>query len=354
MRRTRGSVLTGGALAGLVVALLAVAGPAAAETKTDSQRGVRYGELDTSRGVRALQLQLRKVGARPGPIDGRLGRRTVAAVRRFQRAKGLAVDGVVGPLTAGALRRPEAMAVTGSGLTRPQGSRRVRALQSRLRRAGARPGPIDGRYGPKTAAAVRRFQRREDLRVDGRVDKTTAVALAKRSGAGTKPKPAQGPSGRSPSRPTAPSADHSDPRDAAGAGQDKTSNGPGAAGKDDRGVGRNWLFLLAVLPLLAAVAVVVTLSRRKAAPRQADADAGTNGDNGHVPGRIPDPNGSNGHAAVTEFPMLAEDELEPASVSGQEARPWVVSPGGESADRRSRRGVGSHHAQGGSRDRVHR
>src|ERR1700742_3159784 len=41
----------------------------------------------------------------------------------------------------------------GAGYTRPEGSDRVRDLQRRLTRLGYRPGPIDGRFGPRTEAA---------------------------------------------------------------------------------------------------------------------------------------------------------------------------------------------------------
>ena len=46
--------------------------------------------------------------------------------------------------------------VTWRALARSLG---VRGLQLRLRRAGARPGPIDGLYGPRTKAAVARLKR---------------------------------------------------------------------------------------------------------------------------------------------------------------------------------------------------
>ena len=43
----------------------------------------------------------------------------------------------------------------------------VRALQSRLARAGDTPGPIDALYGPRTEQAVARFQAAHGLHVDG-------------------------------------------------------------------------------------------------------------------------------------------------------------------------------------------
>jgi hypothetical protein len=65
----------------------------------------------------------------------------------------------------------------GDGYRRPHGSRAVRALQLRLRAGGFRPGPIDGLFGPRTQAAVRWFQRRHDVKVDGIVGPQTRKPL---------------------------------------------------------------------------------------------------------------------------------------------------------------------------------
>ena len=55
----------------------------------------------------------------------------------------------------------------GAGYSEPNGSQQVRALQKQLVRAGERPGPLDGRFGPLTEAAVERFQAGHGLAVDG-------------------------------------------------------------------------------------------------------------------------------------------------------------------------------------------
>lgn len=59
-----------------------------------------------------------------------------------------------------------AVLALGSGYV-GHGSGRVRALQRRLLQAGYAPGPIDGRYGPRTEQAVIRFQAVHGLQVDG-------------------------------------------------------------------------------------------------------------------------------------------------------------------------------------------
>ena len=116
--------------------------------------------------VRALQRRLLQAGYAPGPIDGRYGPRTEQAVIRFQAAHGLQVDGIAGPLTFAALSRPSVVLYPGAGYV-GHGSGRVRALQRRLLQAGYAPGPIDGRYGPRTEQAVIRFQAAHGLQVDG-------------------------------------------------------------------------------------------------------------------------------------------------------------------------------------------
>jgi peptidoglycan hydrolase-like protein with peptidoglycan-binding domain/DNA invertase Pin-like site-specific DNA recombinase len=70
----------------------------------------------------------------------------------------------------------------GSGYELPNGSSQVRHLQRQLRRLGHRPGPIDGLFGPLTDGAVRRFQTKAGLRVDGLVGPSTARHLARSMG----------------------------------------------------------------------------------------------------------------------------------------------------------------------------
>ena len=129
--------------------------------------------------VRNLQRTLVRRGydlGAPG-VDGRFGPLTAAAVRRFQRRNRLTVDGVVGSATRAALRSSTRLIRRGDGYAMPGGSDSVRRLQRRLRRASEHPGPVDGRFGPVTESAVRRFQRRARLSVDGLVGAATVGAL---------------------------------------------------------------------------------------------------------------------------------------------------------------------------------
>jgi DNA invertase Pin-like site-specific DNA recombinase len=72
----------------------------------------------------------------------------------------------------------------GTGYRSPSGSLRVREVQRRLKRAGARPGPVDGLFGPLTRAAVKRFQRRHHVAPTGVVGRRTLALLRSRTGRG--------------------------------------------------------------------------------------------------------------------------------------------------------------------------
>ena len=150
-----------------------------------------------SRAVRSLQTKLTADGFSPGPVDGRFGPLTKAAVQRFQQADGLAVDGIVGPrtrygLTAGGL-------LPGAGATDPTGSSAVKALQRRLKHSGFSSGAADGRYGPRTMAAVKRFQHARHLAASGIASAATLRALAN----STHRPPAPPPKHQAPAKPKA-------------------------------------------------------------------------------------------------------------------------------------------------------
>jgi peptidoglycan hydrolase-like protein with peptidoglycan-binding domain/DNA invertase Pin-like site-specific DNA recombinase len=141
--------------------------------------GAGYGQPQGEPRVRALQRRLRALGLRPGPVDGLYGPRTAAAVARLQRDSGLTIDGIVGPQTRRVLKAEAPPLVPGAGYGQPGGSRQVREVQRKLRALGQRPGPVDGMYGPRTRAAVERFQRAADRPATGVLTSAAALALAR-------------------------------------------------------------------------------------------------------------------------------------------------------------------------------
>ncbi len=127
--------------------------------------------------IAGLQIALRQHGLYRGPVDALQGPKTVRAVRLFQRRHRLAVDGVAGPKTRAALGRRGRPLFGARAIRRGARGYDVGVLQFLLRRHGLRVGRLDGSFGPRTAAAVRRFQRRTGLTPDAIVGPRTTRRL---------------------------------------------------------------------------------------------------------------------------------------------------------------------------------
>jgi peptidoglycan hydrolase-like protein with peptidoglycan-binding domain len=148
--------------------------------------------------VRRLQRGLRRAGYAPGPVDGRYGPLTTAAVEQFQANHALRVDGIVGPATRHTLRAAPVLSL-GAGEGSVHGSPAVAYLQRQLTRAGFRPGPVDGRFGPRTEHALLAFQRSRHVATDGIAGPVTGRALQSVGRVSRRP---TGPKGKAaPSRP---------------------------------------------------------------------------------------------------------------------------------------------------------
>jgi peptidoglycan hydrolase-like protein with peptidoglycan-binding domain len=126
--------------------------------------------------VAGLQVALRAYGFYLGPIDGISGKGTAIAIRAFQRSSRLPVDGIAGKSTRRALGRLGKPLFGERTLRRGRVGWDVSVLQFLLARHGIGR-VIDGYFGGETAAAVRRFQRRSGLAVDGIAGPMTMAAL---------------------------------------------------------------------------------------------------------------------------------------------------------------------------------
>jgi len=127
--------------------------------------------------VAGVQIALRERGLYEGSVDGVQGPKTLRAIRAFQRRNDLAVDGLVGPRTRAALGWRGQPLFGRRIIRRGMRGYDVGVLQFLLRRHGLRVRRLDGRFGPRTDATVRRFQRRAGLAPDGVVGARTARRL---------------------------------------------------------------------------------------------------------------------------------------------------------------------------------
>jgi murein DD-endopeptidase MepM/ murein hydrolase activator NlpD len=126
--------------------------------------------------VAALQVALHARGLYAGTIDGVAGPQTKRAVLAYQRRAGLERDGIAGPRTLAALG---GHARLGARLLAPgRHGLDVAALQFTLAVHGFPSGTFDGVFGPRTEAALRRFQYWAGLVADGRAGHGTAAELA--------------------------------------------------------------------------------------------------------------------------------------------------------------------------------
>jgi LysM repeat protein len=123
-----------------------------------------------------LQVALRAYGFYLGPIDAISGQGTATAIRAFQRSSRLPVDGIAGERTRRALGRLGGPLYGDRTLRRGRVGWDVSVLQFLLARHGIGR-VIDGYFGRETDAAVRSFQRRSGLAVDGIAGPMTLAAL---------------------------------------------------------------------------------------------------------------------------------------------------------------------------------
>jgi len=141
--------------------------------------------------VRWVQSALNQIMALRLPLDGMMGPALRSALRSFQKREGLPVDGVVGPETERAL-------LAARGGTPPETSDKasasefeyewesevnrsspeyIRWVQQALNKTIGVQLVVDGISGSMTRSAVRSFQQRQGLMVDGIVGPQTEGAL---------------------------------------------------------------------------------------------------------------------------------------------------------------------------------
>ena len=119
--------------------------------------------------IRSVQETLNNRGYKAGPASGKLTQQTRNAIRAFQKSENLEDSGHLNPGTLGALG-----VLTGEP---SYGKSLVSAVQRALENRGFHPGGADGKLGDETRAALRAFQKSENLEATGLPNDRTLQSL---------------------------------------------------------------------------------------------------------------------------------------------------------------------------------
>ncbi|MFS1519063.1 peptidoglycan-binding protein [Bacillus sp. SCS-151] len=135
---------------------------------------LRYGH--TGQAVKTLQLKLKNLAMYHSHIDGVYGKKTKEAVQLFQSKTQLATDGITDQKTLTTLAKFDTLhkqKVLSYGSTGEE----VVKLQHQLQNLGYYEGHVDGIFGPLTLAAVKTYQQRNKLTIDGIAGRQTLQHL---------------------------------------------------------------------------------------------------------------------------------------------------------------------------------
>ncbi len=145
-------------------------------------------QLGSSRSeVTPLQNRLKELGYYSGSVTGQYDQATMDAVTAFQQRNGQWVDGVAGEDTQRALYSSAALPFGSTKVQATSSAYRtlkldmsgddVKQLQARLQALYYYNGSLDGKYGTTTELAVKVFQQRNGLTVDGIAGSGTQTKL---------------------------------------------------------------------------------------------------------------------------------------------------------------------------------
>lgn len=132
--------------------------------------------LEHNPNVEKVQTLLKVYGYNVGRSDGVLGVNTRNAIGAFQEDNQIPPSRFVDKATWAKL-----MALDNAGLVK-KGKLDMAAVQRALQQAGFDPGPVDGREGHKTQAAIKAFQKARGLKPDGKIGIKTLRELAQYAG----------------------------------------------------------------------------------------------------------------------------------------------------------------------------
>ena len=150
------------------------------------ERTLRFG--DTGLDVKYTMRRLYDLEYYNKTVDEKFGASMLQAVKAFQKKNGLTADGVIGPATIKVLFSDSALDADDPipevdtndkprTLKKGDSGEDVKAVQIRLTILGYYSKKLDGKFGDSTRAAVRTFQARNALTVDGKVGPRTLEKL---------------------------------------------------------------------------------------------------------------------------------------------------------------------------------
>jgi peptidoglycan hydrolase-like protein with peptidoglycan-binding domain len=132
-----------------------------------------------------LQIVLKNYGYYDFKVDGQFGSASESALKEFQYQNGLIVDGIIGKNTCSALFDTKNVKIktTNYPVHDSESSQRqtesLKISQQKLKELNLYTGSIDGIYGTNTINAIKKFQRKAGLTVDGILGPLTLAALEK-------------------------------------------------------------------------------------------------------------------------------------------------------------------------------
>ena len=125
--------------------------------------------------VMTMQAGLKELGLYYADITGKIGTKTEAAIRAFQKKYGLTVDGKVGSKTLAKL--DEVLSGKEADEEAEADKDDIMKMQEGLKELGLYYADITGKIGTKTEAAIRAFQKKYGLTVNGEVNSATLAKL---------------------------------------------------------------------------------------------------------------------------------------------------------------------------------
>jgi len=145
--------------------------------------------------VMQAERRLAALGYRTGKVDGVYTKKTAEAVKAFRADNPELADnnGKLNHKVWENLQQAFQSGVVQGGRSsnlRPgDEGKAVRQAERKLDKLGFEVGKVDGKYNAATAAAVAQFQRRNDIKVTGRINERTAKVLDKEAERAQGPKP---------------------------------------------------------------------------------------------------------------------------------------------------------------------